>query len=74
MANYRIEYVIQRADDDSDEFVEIGFGSSATWSDVDAALYAIDSDIQNRAWETESGQPDPSEVDEPSDSETGEQG
>lgn len=63
MSDYRIEYTILRADDDSDDFEEIGFGSSGTWSDVDAALYAIQSDVQNRSWETEGDMPDPSEVD-----------
>lgn len=63
MSDYRIEYTILRADDDSDDFEEIGFGASGTWSDVDAALYAIQSDVQNRSWETEGDMPDPSEVD-----------
>lgn len=63
MADYRIDYTILRADDDSEDFEEIGFGSSGTWNDVDAALYALGSDVQNRMWETEGDIPDPSEVD-----------
>ena len=59
---YRIEYTITRAPTDSDEWEEIGFGSSSSWSDVDSALYAIQSDIQNRSWETEPGMPDPNET------------
>ena len=69
MPEYRIEYVIQRSDD-GDEFHEIGFGSSGTWGNVDAALYAVQSDVQNRQWETEPGMPDPDEMDaQPTDSE-----
>ena len=64
---YRIEYVIQRGEVSrtgfADEFEEIGFGSSGGWVDVDAALHAATSDIQNRSWETEPGMPDPEEVD-----------
>lgn len=56
---YRIEYTIQQADDGGD-YREIGFGSSGSWETVDAALYAVESDVQNRQWETEPGMPDPS--------------
>ncbi len=59
---YRIEYTIQREDADGD-FVEIGFGSSGTWGDVNSALHALGSYIENREWETEGDQPDPEEVD-----------
>lgn len=62
MSEFRIEYSIQRADDEGGEFYEIGFGSSATWSDIDSALHAMGSDIQNRLWETEGTMPDPHEV------------
>ena len=60
---YRIEYQIQRRNPDEDDFTEIGFGSSGGWGDVDAAIFAVDTDIQRRLWETERGQPDPEEVD-----------
>lgn len=65
---YRIEYTIQRGkvSEDTgfaDEFEDIGFGSSGGWQDVDAALHAAGSDIQNRSWETEPGMPGPEEVD-----------
>lgn len=63
MNEYRIEYSIQRQTDHDDDFVEIGFGSSGTWDDVDSALYAATSDVQNRNWETEPGMPEPNEVD-----------
>lgn len=64
MAEYRIEYTIQRTTGDPDdcEFEDIGFGSSGSSSDVEAALYAIQSDIQNGLWETEGDMPDPDEV------------
>lgn len=55
---YRIKYTIQRAPIDSDEWEEVGFGSSGGWNSmdaVDAALYAVDSYVQNRQWETEPG-------------------
>ena len=64
---YRIEYTIQRGEVSgtgfADDFEEIGFGSSGSWQDVDAALHAASSDIQNRSWETEPGMPEPGEVD-----------
>jgi hypothetical protein len=60
---YRIEYSIQRCDDESGDFVEIGFGSSGTWVDVDGASHAIGTDIEHRQWETRPGMPDPEEVD-----------
>lgn len=54
MSEYRINYTIERADGPDDEhFEEIGFGSSGAWSDVDAAIHAVSSDIQNRAWEVQ---------------------
>ena len=58
---YRIEYTIQRNSGDED-WAEIGFGSSGAWDSVDEALYAVDSYVQNRQWETEDGMPDPGEV------------
>ena len=59
---YRIDYSIIRCVEGSDDETEIGFGSSAEWHHVDAALYAIGSDIQNRMWETTAGMPDPEEA------------
>ena len=50
---YRIEYSIQHAVASGEDFTEVGFGSSGAWNDLDAALYALQSDIQNGAWETE---------------------
>lgn len=63
-AEFRIEYTIQRCDDESGEFYEIGFGSSGGWNGIDAALYAVDSDIQNRSWETEGDMPDPDDAEQ----------
>jgi len=61
MSGYRIDYTIIRCVD-SDDGTEIGFGSSGEWNHVDAALYAIGSDIQNRMWETTAGMPDPEDA------------
>lgn len=61
---YRIEYQVQRRDMNSDEdFIEIGFGSSCAQDSVNDAAYAIESYVQNRAWETDGDMPDPDEVD-----------
>ena len=59
---YRIEYSITRRLPDEDDFTEIGFGSSGAWSSLDAAAYAVESDIQNGTWETLPGHPDPDDV------------
>lgn len=59
---YRIEYTIH-ADDGDETWREIGFGSSGAWDGIDEALYAVQSYIQNRQWETEPGMPDPQDVD-----------
>lgn len=64
MSEYRIEYQIQRRMPGDDDFVEIGFGSSGGWSDLDQAMHIASSDVANRQWETEPGQPDPDEVDQ----------
>lgn len=59
---YRIEYAIQRRLPGQDDFTEIGFGSSSGAPDLDAALYAIESDVGNGIWETEGDMPDPDDV------------
>ena len=64
-AEYQIDYTITRRDDGGEDFTEIGFGSSGAWERVDAALYAVESDVQNRQWETSPGMPDPASVDAP---------
>jgi hypothetical protein len=61
MPEYRITYSIERRDDGHD-FTEIGFGSSTAASTIEDALYAVQSQIQNREWETTDGMPDPSEA------------
>lgn len=63
MSRYRIEFTIQR-DEGDDDWTEIGFGSSGGWSTIAAALYEVDSAIQNQLWETEPGMPDPSEAEQ----------
>ena len=64
MAEYRIEYTIQRMDEEVGEadFTDVGFGSSGGWSNVDSALHALASDVGNANWETEKGMPDPDEI------------
>lgn len=62
-AEFRIEFSIQRADDEKAAFDEIGFGSSGAWSTVDAAMHAAATDVEHRVWETTDGMPDPSKVD-----------
>ena len=59
---YRIEFSIQRAPDEGEEFVEVGFGSSGTWSDLGAATYSLSSAVQNGEWETEPGMPTPEAI------------
>lgn len=60
--DYRIEYQIQRRREGDEDFTDIGFGSSGGWDDVEAALYAMSSDVQNLMWETGPGMPAPREV------------
>lgn len=60
---YRIEYTVQRRQDGEQGFTDIGFGSSGAWDNIDAALYAAQSDIERRNWETEPGMPEPADVD-----------
>ena len=62
MTEFRIEYTIQRMDEGDEDFVDIGFGSSGGWSTINAASYAVESDIQNRSWETEPHMPDPEDA------------
>jgi hypothetical protein len=59
---FRITYTIERRDSNGD-WAEIGFGSSAGDATLDAALYHVQSDIQNRQWETSGDMPEPEEVD-----------
>lgn len=63
MAEYRIEYQIQRREEGEEDFTEIGFGSSGGWSTVAQAEHMMGSAIECREWETEPGQPDPAGVD-----------
>lgn len=59
---YRIEYSIQRGPDGGD-YDEIGFGTSFSHATIGAALYDVQSFIQNRQWETTEGMPEPEEMD-----------
>lgn len=59
---YRIDYTIMGRGPDDEDFKEIGFGSSGDWEGVDAAAYAMQSDIDNRQWETRPDHPDPKEA------------
>ena len=64
MSEYRIDYTIKRAKSEDAPFRTSGFGSSSSWENIDAALYAITTDIQRREWETSGRMPDPGEVDD----------
>lgn len=60
--SYRIEFTIQRRTEGDEDYTEIGFGSSSGSGGVDAALYEVQSIVQNRQWETGPGMPNPAEV------------
>jgi hypothetical protein len=62
VAEYRIEFSIQRREEGEDDFTEIGFGSSGAWSTLAACTFSIDSGVTNGEWETTPGMPDPDEV------------
>ena len=62
MAEYRIEFSIQRRTEGEDDFTEIGFGSSGTWGDPDMCAHMIESGVTHREWETSPGMPDPAEA------------
>lgn len=60
---FRIEYTITRRRAGQDEdFTEIGFGTSGTWSSLEQCAHMLTSDVQNKQWETTGGMPDPEEV------------
>ncbi len=61
MAEYRIDYIIQRAKE-GEEFEEIGFGSSGAWSTPGQAAHMLSSAVQNYEWETEAGMPAQDEI------------
>ncbi|MFW6598138.1 hypothetical protein ACQBAU_16215 [Propionibacteriaceae bacterium Y2011] len=61
-AEYRITFTIERAADDSDDWQEVGFGSSGAWHSIDSAEHDMGSIISSRSWETEPGMPDPGEL------------
>ena len=59
---YRIEFSIQRQQPGDEDFVEIGFGSSGAWHDLDACTHMIDSGVSHGEWETSEGMPEPDEI------------
>lgn len=59
---YRIEYSIQRRKPGEADFVEVGFGSSGAWADLDTATHMIGTDVEHRSWETEKHHPAPEDV------------
>jgi len=61
-AEYRIEFRITRRRGTEDDFAEVGFGSTGACESVNDAAYEVESMIQNQIWETESGQPNPEEL------------
>ena len=42
--------------------VEIGFGSSGHWNDIDSAVHAAHSELQRCEWERTAGMPDPKDI------------
>lgn len=62
IVEYRIEYTLKRRAGDAADFVEIGFGSSGIWDDLDQAAHMVATDIQNQAWETTDGMPEPGDA------------
>ena len=48
----RITFEIHEVDDGGGDGAEIGFGSSGAYTDIEAALYEVQSIIQNEQWET----------------------
>ena len=62
MAEFRIEFTIQRRGEDEEDFTEIGFGSSCAVVSVDLAAGEVESMVQNRMWETGPDMPDPREL------------
>lgn len=59
---YRIDYTLLRRRDGEDDFTEIGFGASSAAGSVDSAAYDVESQIENRLWETQGDMPDPDEA------------
>jgi hypothetical protein len=59
---YRIEFTIQRQRPGDPDFVEIGFGSSGAWIDIDTCTHMIGSALTHGEWETLVGHPDPDDV------------
>jgi hypothetical protein len=64
MTEFRIEYSIQRQQPGEDDFTEVGFGSSGAWSSLDQCASMLAGDVQNRAWETSEGMPDPDSLED----------
>ncbi len=62
MTRYRVTFAIERQQDGEDDFTEVGFGSSTGEPSIDAALYYVQSVIDNRQWETSQGMPDPADA------------
>lgn len=62
MSSYRMDFSIQRAGDEGGDYEEIGFGASFSRETIDAALYDVDSIIQNDMWETSGDMPEPKDV------------
>lgn len=60
--DYEIVYTLHRRRPGEEDLVEIGFGSSGTWSTPDECAHMMLSAVQNYDWETEAGMPDPDEI------------
>ena len=59
---YRIEYTLQRRQPGDDDFTDIGFGSSGGWESPRECAHMVASDIDNNAWETQRGMPEPESI------------
>lgn len=59
---FQIDFSLQRRKEGEEDFTEIGFGSSAAWSDLDQAVHIVSSMVQNGVWETEKDMPQPEDV------------
>lgn len=63
MPRYRVEFSVQQCEDGEDDFTEIGFGSSGSWDDLEAAAHMTHTMLQTQDWETAPGMPEPRHAD-----------
>lgn len=63
--DYRIEFSLQRRAAGEEDFTEVGFGSSGSWSTPAQAAHILESAVEHREWETSEGMPDPDSLEVP---------